>query len=123
MTQEAQTAGVANGIIACVAQCQGLKLQIDALSTQWTNLSVANMLNAFNTAASTTTGGIGTVDGSPNVAHVINTAVAPGSELSRAISANNIAAMLTFLQGVSSAIGGSAVSANGAAVSLIALAL
>jgi hypothetical protein len=123
MTTEAQTAAVANGIITLVAQCNGLKAQIDALATQWTNLGAANLLNAFNTAAITSTGGIGTVDGTPNVAHIINTSVAPGSLLTRSISANNIASMLTYLQGVSSAIGGNAVSANGAAASLIALTL
>ena len=39
------------------------------------------------------------------------------------VAANDLASMLTLLQGVSSAIGGAAVSANGAALSLLAKAL
>lgn len=119
-TRETQAAGVANLILQLVAQAQSLKLSIDQASATWTNLSVANMINAFPSAPTLTTGALGTADGTPNVANVIDTRTVDGALLLRAISANDIASMLTFLQGVSSCIGGSAVSANGAAVSLIA---
>lgn len=119
-TLETQVANVANGIIATVSQAATLKLQIDQLSAAWTNLGAANLLNLFPTTAATTTGGLGTADVSPNVAHPIDTRTAVGGEISRALSANDIASMLTFIQGVSNVVGGSAVSTNGAAVSLLA---
>lgn len=123
ITQETQAAAVANNIIAMCAQLNGIAAAIAAISTQWTNLSVANKVNAFPTAPLLTTGALGTADGSPTVANPIDVRVSPGSDISRAISPNNLASMLTFIQGVQSAINGSAVSANGAASQLVALAL
>lgn len=120
-TQETQVAQVANQIIALTAALSGIQQQINALSASWTNLSAATKLNAFPTAAMTPTGGIGTVDSSPVTTDPINTSIAPGSELSRAISSTSLAGLLTYLQGVASAIGGNAVSANGAATQLVAL--
>lgn len=122
-TQETQVAGVANQIINLTNTLHGIGGQIAELSALWTNISAATKLNAFPTAALTTTGGLGTADGTPSTSNPINTGVAPGTALSRAISSNNIAGLLTYLQGVQSAIGGSAVSANGAATQLIALCL
>lgn len=124
VTQETQVAGLANQIINLTSALDGVRLQINALSSEWTNISAATKLNAFPTAPLTTTGGIGgTPDGTPVTTNPINTGVAPGSLVTRAISASNIAGLLTYLQGVASAIGGSAVSANGAAAQQIALTL
>jgi hypothetical protein len=122
-TQETQVAALANTIINLASSLYGIQQQITAVSAAWTNLSAANKLNAFPTAALTTTGGIGTADGTPVTTNPINTGTLPGSEISRAISSANIAGLLTYLQGVSSAIGGTAVSANGAATQLVALTL
>lgn len=120
-TQETQVAGLANQIIALSAGLYGMQQQINTLSAEWTNLSAGTKINAFPTAALTTTGGLSpTPDGSSNVANPINTSVSPGTLLSRAISPNDLAGLLTFLQGAALVIGGSAVSANGAAVQLIA---
>lgn len=119
-TQETQVAAVANSLISLASGLYSIQQQINQVSSAWTNLSAATKLNAFPTAALTTTGGIGTADGSPVVANPINTGVLPGSEINRAISANDLASLLTYLQGISSAIGGSAVSANGAAAQLVA---
>jgi len=120
-TLEVQVATLANTLIQLGASAISLQTQINLASSAWTNLGAANLLNAFNTAGATSTGGLGTADGSPNTAHPIDTRTAPGSELIQAISANNIASLLTALQGISSCIGGSAVSANGATVSILAL--
>lgn len=122
-TKETQIAGIANQIIALSGALYGMKLQIDQVSTAWTNLGAATALNAFPTAAATTTGGIGAVDGSPVVTNPINTGVSPGTEISRAISSTNLAGLLTYLQGISTAIGGGAISANGAAAQQVALTL
>lgn len=120
ITPETQVANTANQIISLASACVGLAAQIAAVSAAWTNGSVATKINAFPTAPLLTTGALDVADGSPNVAHPIDVRVAPGSDISRAISANDIASLLTVLQGVQSVIGGSAVSLNGAAVQLLA---
>lgn len=120
-TQQDQVVNNANTLLNLASQAWSLKQQIDVASAAWTNLGVASKVNAFPTAPATSTGGLGTADGSPVVANPIDTRVAPGSALSVAISPNNLASLLTFLQGLSTAIGGGAVSANGAAVQLVAL--
>jgi len=122
VTQETQAAAVANQVIALTSALQGIAVQISAVSTQWTNLSVANMLNAFPTAPLLSTGALGTADGSPVNTHPVDIRTADGGLITRAVSAANISSMLTFLQGVQQAINGSAVSANGAAAQLLALA-
>lgn len=123
ITQETQAAAVVNNIIAMCAQLNGVAASIASISALWTNLSVANKINAFPTAPMSTNGTLGVADGTPTVANPIDVRVSPGSDISRAISPNNIASMLTFIQGVQSAINGSAVSINGAAAQLQALAL
>ena len=121
-TQETQAATIANQILALTAAMYSITQQISAVSAGWTNLSVANKLNVFPTAPGTTTGGLGTADSTPNVANPIDVRVAPGSAINVAVSSNNIAGMLTYLQGIQLAINGSAVSANGAAAQLLAIA-
>lgn len=116
-------ANVANQLIALASGLYSIQQQINAASAAWTNLGAAVKLNAFPTAAVTTTGGIGTVDGAPVVTNPINVNVLPGSEINRAISSTSLAGLLTYLQGMSTAIGGGAVSANGAAAQLVALTL
>lgn len=123
ITQEQKVAAVANLMISATAQLATLNATISTISSAWTNLGAANKLNAFPTAALTTTGGLGAADGSPNVANPINTGVTIGNEIVVAISANSLAGLLTYLQGVQSAMNGSAVSANGAAAQLVALCL
>lgn len=120
-TQQDQVSAVVNQIVSLTAQLAAMKIQIDQTSAAWTNLSVATKVNAYPTAPSLTTGALGTADGSPTVTNPIDTRVAPGNTLSSAISANNIASLLTYLQGISTGIGGGAVSANGAATQLVAL--
>lgn len=123
LTQEQRVAALAMQMVNTVAQLYATGQTITQMAALWTNLSAANKLNAFPTAALNTTGGIGTPDGSPTPANPININVTTGNELTLAISANNLAGLLTYLQGVASAIGGSAVSANGAAPQLVALCL
>lgn len=120
-TQQDQAAAVVNEMISIAATLYGIKGRIDAASSAWTNLGVANMINAFPTAPRLTSGGLGTADVSSTVANPIDTRIAVGNLLTMAISPNNLASLLTVLQGLSTGIGGGAVSANGAAVQLIAL--
>lgn len=120
-TQQDQAIAVANQLLNLTSSLWAIQQQINTASSAWTNLSVAAKIAAFPTAPANSTGGLATGDGSPNVANPIDTRVPPGSSLSVAISSNNLASILTFLQGISTAIGGGAVSANGAAVQLVAL--
>ena len=120
-TQQDQAIAVANSLISLVGQATSLAAQIAAATSAWTNLSAATKLNALSTAAALTTGGLGTADGSPVTSDPVDTRVSGQGGLSRAMSANNIASLVTYLQGVQSDIGGSADSANGAAVQLQAL--
>lgn len=114
-----QAISVLNQIISQTNNLLATKQNIDALVGQWTNFGVAAKINAFSTAPLLTTGQYDVADGSPNVAHPIDTRVY--SNLLAGISANNFAGLITFLQGVSAVIVGTAVSANGAAVQLTAL--
>lgn len=118
-TQQDQAVALVNQIIALAASLHATQSQITELSSAWTNLSAATKINALPTAPLSATGGLGTADGAANPADPIDTRVTPA--VTQAISANNIAGLLTYLQGVSTAIGGGAVTANGAAAQLIAL--
>lgn len=120
-TQQDQAIAVANQMFSAANQCSTLASQLTALHTTWTNLSVANKLNAMPTAPLLTTGALGTPDGSPNTANPIDTRVSGLSGISKAMSANNVASLDTYLQGIISAIGGGAISANGSAPQLLAL--
>ena len=123
ITPETQAADVANRLINLASSLYGIQQQINAASAQWTNLGVAIKLQAFPTTALLASGALGTADVSPVQTNPIDTRAATGSDISRPISYGNIASLLTYLQGVSTAIGGGAVSANGAAVQLVALTL
>lgn len=110
---------VLNTMIVETQRLLATKQRLDALSAQWTNLSVANKVNAFATAPLLTTGQLGTADGSPNTANPVDTRVTP--TVMFPISANNFAGIMTYLTGISAAIGGTAVGANGAAPQLLAI--
>lgn len=118
-TQQDQAVALVNQIIALAASLHATQSQIAEVSSAWTNLSAAAKVNALPTAPLSATGALGTADGAANPADPIDTRVTPA--VTQAISANNIAGLLTYLQGVSTAIGGGAVTANGAAAQLIAL--
>lgn len=120
ITQETQVADIANNLISLTAQLYGIAQQISATNAKITPLDVATKLAAFPTAAITATGGIGAADGTPNVAHPINTGVSPGTLINRAISFNDLAAILTYLTNIAAGINGSAVAAQSTAPTLIA---
>jgi hypothetical protein len=123
ITQETQAAAVANSIIALVQQAATMRAAIDAAATQWTELGAAAKLNAFPTSAMTDTGGQTAADVPPNPNNPILVTAGAGQLLTRAVSANVLASMLTYLQGLSLAIEGIGIGPNGAAAQLLALAL
>src|SRR5262252_8042274 len=113
-----QHARIANGIISVSRQMFALGEQIQDLNQNWQNLSSANALNAMPTAPLTPTGALDAADGTPNPAHPIDTRTTDGATIERAISANDLAGLLTFLNGIHGAVNGQAVTANGAAPQL-----
>lgn len=123
ITQQTQVANVVNNMISLTQQLYAIQSQIGQVSAAWTNLSAANKLNAFPTAPLTSTGDLGTTDVTSVTSNPIDTRAGSGALLARAISANNLASLLTYLQGVQNAINGTAVSLNGAAPQLVALCL
>lgn len=122
-TQETQVDSIANTIINLTSAVDGIRQQINAVSAAYTNLSAATKLNNFPTAPLTTTGGLGTADASPVVTNPIDTRTVIGGGISRAVSANNLAGMMTGLQGIATVINGGSVAANGAWQQLVALTL
>lgn len=121
-TQQDQTILVANELLNLASSLWFIQQRINAVSAAWTNLGVATKLAAFPTAGLSTTGGLGTPDGSPNVANPIDTrSPLVGAGLSVALSSNQLAGLLTYLQGMATGIGGGAVGVNGASIQLVAL--
>lgn len=119
-TPQNQVAEIANRLIALGGAMAQQGQQIANLAAEWTNLSVANSLDAFPTAPLLPTGGLGTADATPDPANPIDVRTTDGAMINRALSANDIAGILTSLKGVSDVIKGLAVAANGATVQLFA---
>ncbi len=109
-TEQTQAIQNANAIISLAGQLLTLSQQITSASNAWTDDSTANVLNAMGTVTLNADGTLGAADGSPNVAHPLNLALYPA--LSRALSANQIAALLTILNNIPTYVAGSAVSAT-----------
>jgi hypothetical protein len=109
-TQQGQTIANANTIIGLTQSLQALYLQIRAASEAWTDDATANQLNALPTAPYKTDGSLGTADTTPNTANPIDTRII--TTLSRTVSANSVASMLTILQNVKTYVEGGAVAAT-----------
>lgn len=109
-TPQTQAIAIANTIIGLAQQLKTLSDQIAAVNLQWQDDGTANTLNALATTTVNVDGTAGTVDGTPNVAHPINVAVY--TALNRAISANDLASLLTVLNSVPNYVAGGAISAT-----------
>jgi len=117
-TQETQTANAANQILSLLAGFQSLQVQVDALNTLIASTSVGTLILQFPTAAVTATGGLGAADATPVSTHPINTGVAPGTLVNRAVAPADLASMLTALNRLSSAVKGNAVASDATVVGL-----
>lgn len=119
-TLQSQVVQLANNLMSAAVQAGQLKATIDQITGQWTQLSAGGVLNAMTTTVVNTDGSLGTADGSPNNAHVIDTRVNGGTNLSRAISANDLATLNTGLTALSTLLAGSAVTQQGGMPQLLA---
>jgi hypothetical protein len=109
---ESQAIGVANTLLTTAQSLVGLINTINQTSSQYTQLTLGAVFAAMATATPNADGSLGAVDATPNVAHPINAPLLQtnqGLTLNRAISANDIGSLLTFLQAVASLAAGSTV--------------
>src|SRR5690348_2782599 len=107
---QSQAISVANQLISIGQQVYNLQQQINGTNGVYIQLTLSTALAALPTCVVNTDGSLGTADGSPNAAHVIDTRIAAASSLNRAISANDLASLNTFVAAVASLAAGSAVS-------------
>jgi hypothetical protein len=110
-TPQSQAIGIANQLISMAQVLNDLYQTVTILNQQWTDDAVANTLNAMGTVAQNADGSLGAADATPNPAHPLNLTTYP--TLYRAVSANQIASLLTILQNILTYVNGSAVSATG----------
>lgn len=109
-TQQSQAVNLANGFLALASAAQQLGLLANQLVTQYGSISANNTWNSMVTSALNADGSLGTADGSPNVAHVIDTRVVTG--LNRSISPNNLVQLEVFAVAFQAFMSGAAVSAT-----------
>jgi hypothetical protein len=120
---ESQAIGVANTLLTTAQSLVGLINTINQTSGQYTQLTLGTVFAAMPTATPNADGSLGTADATPNVAHPINAPLLQtnqGLTLNRAISANDIGSLLTFLQAVAALAAGSAVTQQGQAPQVLA---
>jgi hypothetical protein len=84
----------ANALISLVGQFQSLRSAVNEYVNQYNSEAYNTVWNALATAAQNTDGSLGTADGTPNVAHPIDTRVV--TALSRAVSANQLISAVTY---------------------------
>jgi hypothetical protein len=109
-TQQTQAIQNVNTIISLAQQLLALSTSITSINNAWQDDGTANVINAMGTQALNTDGSLGAADGSPNNAHPMNLTTYP--TLSRAISANQVASLLTVLNNIPVYVSGSSVSAT-----------
>ena len=113
-----QAVNAANTIFALMASLNTTQAQIDSVIAQYNTLTLGNYLQNLPTCVLAADGSLGAADGAASPAHPIDTRVT--TAVNRPISANDIASMVTALQGVSDVIQGQSLAANGAIPQLVA---
>lgn len=116
-TGNSQAIALANEMIALGQQLWNVQQQIQGAVQQFGQLTLATVFNAMATAAVAADGQLGAADISPNVAHVIDTRVY--TQLSRVISANDLASLEGLLAAVDTLLKGGAVVQQGQAPQLL----
>lgn len=109
-TIQSQAIQNANTIMNLATQLLSLSQQVTIVNNAWLDDATANTLNAMGTVALNADGTLGTADPSPNTSHPLNLALYP--TLNRALSANQIASMLTVLNSIPSFVAGNAIAST-----------
>jgi len=89
-TPQSQAINGANDELIIMQQLQQVRAAIDNWLKQYTASAYSTLWNAMATTAVNGDGSLGTADGSPNNAHVIDTRLAGAANLLTPISANNL---------------------------------
>lgn len=118
-TPQSATIQLANLLESEAQAIIGLYNSHKIVQAQWTDQGIANQLNALATAALNVDGSFGTADGTPNVAHPIDTRVAVNSALGKSLSANQLTQIKTLMDAIVSLVDGNAVSAQTGAHSIL----
>lgn len=105
-TLQSQSIQVANELMAIGSTLYTLEQTINQVTQTYTQLTMGTVFAAFPTTAVNADGSLGTADGAANAAHVIDTRIAAVSSLARAISANDLASLVTLLQAVAQLLSG-----------------
>ncbi len=108
--QQTQAIANANQVIALAQQLVGLYNSINQLNNSWNDDLSLTTLQNMATCAQNPDGTLGAADASPVSSHPINTNTY--TTLSRPISANSLASILTQLNNINSFINGNALSAT-----------
>lgn len=116
-TQQSQSIQVANNLCAAASNFLAVFQQMVGLDAAWTDNGVAAVLAALPTAALNADGSLGTADGSPNVAHPIDTRIV--TSLQHMLSSNQIGSLKTILDELVSYVNGSAVATQAGARAII----
>lgn len=97
-TPQSQAVNGVNDLLFVMQQLQQVRATVDNYLRQWTANGYATLWNAMATTAQNADGSLGTADGSPNTAHVIDTRLAGAAAMQVPISAVNLANAVTVLQ-------------------------
>lgn len=109
-TLQSQAIVNVNTIINLASQLLTLSSAIAAVNNAWLDDGTANVINAMGTVTLNTDGTLGTADLTANVTHPFNVVTYP--TLLRAISANQVASLLTVLNNIPTYVAGTAVAAT-----------
>lgn len=119
-TPQSQAIAVSNQLISTAQAIYNLSVTATQNVGLFNQNAMAGTLNALATCATNADGSLGIVDASPVNGHVINTALPANSGLNRAISAADLATIVTFLTAFNSLVAGTAVAQQGEAPQLLA---
>lgn len=105
-TPQTQAIQIANTVISTAAQVQTLYQNIGNLIQQYNDIGASTYWAQFSTCATNSDGSLGSADGSPNTAHVMDTRVVTG--INRAISANALSALVSVYESFKNSLDGTA---------------
>jgi hypothetical protein len=115
-TPQTQALAIVNGMISLGQQIWNLQQAASALETQWSELTIGNILAAWPTVAVNADGSLGAADGTPNEAHLIDPSKI---DITRALAPSDITSLVTFIGAFLNLASGAVVAQQGQAPQLL----
>jgi hypothetical protein len=106
-TKQDNAVTFANWLLSLAQTAQNLRANLADAVKRYNSENYNTVWNAMATAVQNADGSLGTADGTPNVAHPLDTRVF--ANLSKAVSATQLVAMITFANDFASFLGNVAV--------------